>query len=155
FDTIIAAVPLPLFVRMTPELPESYRARIAGIDYIGVICIVLRLRRRLTEHFWLNVNDERVPFNGCIEYTNLNAEMTPDGSTILFVPDYLARSAERFSRTDEGLFDECVAALAAIRSDFSREWVIDWAVSKDPYAQPICATGFGEQIPAHQTPIDN
>src|SRR5262249_4620151 len=95
-DAVVSAVPLPHFVRLAPGLPEAYRAALAGVEYIGVVCVVLRLRHPISESFWLNVNDERVPFNGCIEYTNLNPEATPDGSSILYVPFYLPRDHERF-----------------------------------------------------------
>ena len=32
--------------------------------------------------------------------------------------------------------------------------VIDFAVSRDPYAQVICPIGFADLVPGHETPID-
>lgn len=96
FDHVVSAVPLPILLRIAPDLPREYRSELAAIDFIGVICATFRLKHSLTGNFWLNINDPRVPFNGCIEYTNLNPNMTPDGSTILYVPYYLPHSHERF-----------------------------------------------------------
>jgi len=155
FDAVVSAVPLPHFVRLAPGLPEAYREALAGVDFIGVVCVVLRLKHPLSESFWLNVNDERVPFNGCIEYTNLNPEATPDGSSILYVPFYLPRDHERFAYPDERLVDDCVRALALINPRFRPDWVIDAAVSRDPYAQVICTTGFAARVPAQETPVES
>lgn len=155
FDHVVSTVPLPLLLGMIPNLPAPYREQLSRIEYIGVICLVFRLRHSLTESYWLNINDDHVPFNGCIEYTNLNEQATPDGSKIVYVPYYLPQSHEWFGYTDEQLVQECVAALRVINPRFSSDWIIGCAVSRDPFAQVICRTGFREQIPAHSTPVQN
>lgn len=154
FDRVVSAVPLPLFLRMTPDLPEDYRERLAGIRFIGVVCVVLRLRESFSEYFWLNINDARVPYSGVIEYTRLNPAMTPDGSTILYVPLYLPASHLRFGWSDAQLVDECVAALPVVNPRFDRSWVIDAMVGRDRHAQVVCPAGFGERVPPHATPVD-
>jgi protoporphyrinogen oxidase len=155
FDAVVSAVPLPHFLRLAPDLPADYRATLGAIDFIGVICVTLRLRNRLSENFWLNVNDERVPFNGCIEYTNLNQAATPDGTSILYVPFYLPREHARFTQDDRQLIAECSRALCILNPRFQPDWILHASVSRDPYAQVICATGFAARVPRHRTPIEN
>jgi protoporphyrinogen oxidase len=154
FDAVVAAVPLPHFLRLAPDLPAAYRDALGGIEFLGVACVVLRLARPLTGNFWLNVNDPRIPFNGCIEYTNLNPAMTPDGSSVLYVPFYLPRDHPRFRAPDEELCRECLAALALIRPGLDERGVLAWAVSRDPYAQVVCTTGFAGRVPGHETPVE-
>jgi protoporphyrinogen oxidase len=153
FDHVVSAVPLPHFTRMLSDGPEDYRTQLSAIDFIGVLCVTLRLRHSVSNNYWLNVNDPRIPFNGCIEYTNLNPKMTPDGSHILYVPFYLPRSHPRFKYSDEKNIADAVAALTFINPELSADWVIDAAVSRDPYAQVICSTGFALRVPPHQTPL--
>jgi len=155
FDAVAAAVPLPHFVRLAPDLPPAYLAALGAIDFIGVICVTLRLRQRLSESFWLNVNDERVPFNGCIEYTNLNPDATPDGTSILYVPFYLPLNHPRFAHDDQQLVAECSRALSILNPRFRPEWILHASVSRDPYAQVICGTGFAARVPRHRTPVEN
>jgi protoporphyrinogen oxidase len=155
FDYVVSTVPLPIFLRMAPhDLHPEYFGRLSTIEAIGVVCVTLRLSRPLTENFWTNVNDPRIPFNGCIEYTNLNPTITGDGSSIVYVPYYLPRSHERFSYSDERLLEESLESLALIAPDLRREEVLDYAVSRDPFAQIICPAGFAEVVPGHETPID-
>lgn len=154
FDAVVAAVPLPLFLSMAPDLPSAYRAQLESIGFIGVICVALRLRHPVTPNYWLNINDSRVPYNGFIEYTNLNADMTGDGSKVVYVPFYLPRNHERFSFPDQRQIQDAVGSLAVVNPMFSPGWVIDAAVSRDSYAQVICSSGFRNRVPSHQTPVD-
>jgi protoporphyrinogen oxidase len=153
FDRVVSTVPLPLFLGMAPDLPADYRRQLSAIEYTAVVCVTLRLTQSFSKYYWLNVNDPRVPFNGCIEYTNLNRQMTPDGSTILYIPFYLPLDHERFCQSDLQLLYDCIEALRVINPAFSDDWIVDYAVSRDPFAQVICREGFAEQVPAHTTPI--
>jgi protoporphyrinogen oxidase len=154
FDHVVSAVPLPLFLKMTPDLPPHYQERLERIGFIGVVCVVLRLRQSVTDDYWLNINDPRVPYNGFIEYTNLNRRMTADGSKIVYVPFYMSTEHRRFRYSDDQHVRDAVASLTVVNRRASADWVLDAAVSRDPYAQVICDTGFRLRAPEHRTPID-
>jgi protoporphyrinogen oxidase len=154
FDTVVSAVPLPMFLKMTPGLPPHYEERLANIGFIGVICVLLRLREQITDNYWLNINDPRIPYNGFIEYTHLNPGVTRDGSSIVYVPFYLPLTHRRFSYSDAQHVSDAVASLAIVKKGFSPDSVIDAAVFRDPAAQVICGTGFRLRAPEHRTPID-
>jgi protoporphyrinogen oxidase len=153
-DTVVSTVPLPSFLDTMTDLPARYERRLREIDFIGVVCVLLRLRRPLTDNYWLNVNDPRVPFNGCIEYTNLNPGVTGDGSTLLYVPYYVPHSSTRFGHSFDRNIEDTLAALAVINPSFSREWVLDAHVSRDRFAQVICKTGFDLLLPEQRTPVE-
>jgi protoporphyrinogen oxidase len=154
FDRVVSAVPLPLFLRMTPDLPPYYQERLERIGFIGVVCVVLRLRHSVTDHYWVNVNDPRIPYNGFIEYTNLNSHMTGDSSKVVYVPFYMPTHHRRFAYSDAQHIRDAVASLTVVNRRASADWVIDAAVSRDPYAQVICDTGFRLRAPEQRTPID-
>ncbi|MFQ6098734.1 MAG: NAD(P)/FAD-dependent oxidoreductase [Armatimonadota bacterium] len=147
FDAVVSAVPLPVLAGLLPEEAAELRDSIAAIPFIGVVCMILSLRRRITDSFWVNVNDERIPFNGLIEYTNLNLSQRFAGNSIVYIPFYTATSAERYHAPDERLFQEYAEALALIQPRFSADDVEAWRIFRDPYAQPICPVGFSGRIP--------
>ncbi|HRC84462.1 MAG TPA: NAD(P)/FAD-dependent oxidoreductase [Thermoanaerobaculia bacterium] len=154
FDRVAVAAPLPQFLRLAGDaLPRAYRQGLEAIEFLGVVCVVLRLRTSISENYWLNVNDPAIAWNGCIEYTRLNPEATPDGSTILYIPFYLPRDHPRFAQPHDELIEECLADLGRIRPGLDRSALIDAAVSRDPYAQVVCPAGFADQVPHHRTPV--
>src|SRR3546814_16084082 len=83
-------MPTPYVSPLVPALPEDLKARYDGIVNIGVVCVLLKLARSVSPHFWLNVNDPGIEIPGIIEFSNLR----PAGETVVYVPFYM-RSAER------------------------------------------------------------
>ena len=52
----------------------SWKNSLNKIRYLGNICLILRLKKSLSDTYWLNVNDPGFPFVGVIEHTNLDNE---------------------------------------------------------------------------------
>ncbi len=99
-DAVLMAVPLPVAARLTAaELPD-WSAQLAAVPYLGVVCALVRSEEAATPYFWVNVNDPRIPFNGFIEYSNLNRSRKSWKGGALYVPMYLATDDPRFSWSD-------------------------------------------------------
>ena len=60
YDAVISTAPTPFVSAMVPALPEAWKAAYDAIRNIGVVCVVLKLKRPVTRHFWLNVNDPAI-----------------------------------------------------------------------------------------------
>jgi protoporphyrinogen oxidase len=153
FDMVVSTAPLPILARLLPPSAVQQIGDIEGIEYVGVVCLILKLRRPLTDAFWINVNDPGIPFNGFIEYTNLNPRLDAARPHILYVPFYLPPGHARFAQSDAELFEECLAGLQVVRRDLTRDWVLGYRVFRDRFAQAICTTNFARRIPPVQSRI--
>lgn len=152
-EAAISTIPLPILLKIAPDLPDDYRARLASIEYIGVVCMLLKLKQPITESFWVNINDPEITFNGFIAYSNLNKHRAKLGKSIVYVPYYIATSEPRYSMTDDELFAEYVAALHRVNPAFDASWVEEYHVFRTPHAQAICVAGFADLVPDHRAPI--
>lgn len=154
YDKIILAVPLPVASKLVEPLDAVYADRLAGIDFIGVMCGIFRLKKRVSDAFWLNINDPRTESNGLIEYTNLNPlpEIAPH--KIAYIPFYMPVSNPWFSRSESDMQGEFTHVLKTIRPDFSDDDIVDFRVFKSLHAQAICTQGFKYRVPSLSTPID-
>lgn len=150
-DAVIATAPTPLVPAIVPDLPEASREAYAAIDNIGVTCVVLRLKRSVTPHFWVNVVDDRMPIPGIIEFSNLRP--VPAGEAVVYVPYYMPVDNPLWARTDETFVDEALRCLALINPRISRDDLVASHVGRLRYAQPVCPPGFASRIPPVQTPI--
>ena len=153
FDRVVSTVALPLVCRLLPKECAEYRSRLARVKFIGVVCMILKLSRQFTDSFWVNINDSDIPFNGIIEYTNLNPRPDLSGKKIAYIPFYLMTSNERYSCDDQSLLNEYSTALRLVSTDFSPGWIRDWRVFRDPYAQAICTTNFSQLVPEQKSPF--
>jgi protoporphyrinogen oxidase len=135
---------------MIPSLPEEWKTRYDSIANIGVCCLVFKLKRSVSPHFWVNINEPDVTVPGIIEFSNLRPV---GGETVIYIPYYMPTNYEKFSWTNDALLDEAFQYLQRIKPDLVREDIITACVARLRYAQPVCEPGFAERIPPVQTPI--
>ena len=135
-----------------PEEDTPYRRRLESIAFIGVVCMILRLRQPVSPNFWLNINDPRISFNGIIEYSNLTGPEVHGGRSIVYIPFYLESKRPRYGFADSALLEEYVAALRRVNPTFGPELIEGYRVFRAPHAQPICETGFSAIVPPFTTP---
>jgi len=148
-DAVISTVPTPLVSRMIPGLPAESKARYDAIANIGVICLVFKLRRSVTPHFWVNIVEPGIPIPGIIEFSNLRRV---DG-TIVYVPYYMPTTNPRWSWSDAALGDEAFSAMRRLNPALVETDRVGLHVARLRYAQPICPPGFAAMIPPVQTPV--
>jgi protoporphyrinogen oxidase len=149
-DYVISTSPTPHVSGMVPDLPLDWKERYDSIHNIGVICVILKLKKSVTPHFWVNISEPDLEIPGVIEFSNLRPV---GGNTIVYVPYYMPVTNEKFGWSDEQLFQEAFACLRRINSTLENSDVIEIKVARLRHGQPICEPGFAAKIPAVQTPI--
>jgi protoporphyrinogen oxidase len=149
-DAVLCTSPTPLVSALVPSLPEGWKQRYAAIHNIGVICVIFKLRRSVSPHFWINVSEPDIEIPGVIEFTNLR---NVGGDTIVYVPYYMPVTHPKFTWPDAALLDEAFACLRRINPALTAEDLIATKVARLRYGQPICEPGFAAKIPPVQTPI--
>jgi protoporphyrinogen oxidase len=149
-DAVICTIPTPLLSDLAPDLPVAWQQTFASIHNIGVICVIFRLRRSVTPHFWVNISEPDLEIPGIIEFTNLR----PIGTdTVVYVPYYMPTTHPRFSWLDDQLLDEAFDCLQRINPAVAATDIIATKVARLRYGQPICEPGFAAKIPPTQTPV--
>ena len=148
-DAVISTVPTPLVSKMIPGLPTESKALYDAILNIGVICLVFKLKRSVTPHFWVNIVEPDVPIPGIIEFSNLR----DTGDTVVYVPYYMPTTNPRWGWSDDALADEAYAAIRRVNPALTETDRIDVHVARLRHAQPICPPGFAAMIPPVETPV--
>jgi len=150
-DAVICTAPTPYISAMVPDLPPEWKARYDSIANMGICCLVFRLRRSITPHFWVNISEPDIAVPGIIEFSNLR----PNGEeAVVYVPYYMPHDNVKFTWSDEALLAEALGYFQRINPAITQEDVIASHVARLRYAQPICEPGFAAKIPPVQTPIE-
>ena len=103
YNKVVSTVPLPYVPRLMPDLPKEVLKPFKELNNIAVVCVIVKLRKPLSENFWLNTNDPDMDIPGIIEYSNLR----PLSSHIVYVPFYMPGEHPKFS-DDNQIFVEKV-----------------------------------------------
>ncbi|MGA7158617.1 MAG: NAD(P)/FAD-dependent oxidoreductase [Acidobacteriaceae bacterium] len=149
-DAVICTAPTPMVNDLVPELPEEWKQKYAAIHNIGVICVIFKLARAVTPHFWVNISVPGIEIPGIIEFSNLRSM---GGDAVVYVPYYMPVTHEKFSWTDEQLLSEAFACLQQVNPALGADDVKGTKVARLRYGQPICEPGFAAKIPPVKTPI--
>ncbi len=155
FDRLICAVPIPIFLNLTSGLPGDYRQRLAQIEYQNSVCLILKLRKPLSDTYWLNINDINVPFVGVIEHTNFHAKDAYGNYHIAYISKYTNREDPLFAMNKDELLNVYFPHLKKIFPKLERDWIIDSSLWRENYTQAITTVNYAARVPGYKTPVKN
>jgi protoporphyrinogen oxidase len=149
FDKVISTIPLPHVPRLMRGLPSDILQRFESVNNIAVVCVIVKLRKAVTENFWLNTNDPEMDIPGLVEYSNLR----PLDQHIVYVPFYMPGEHPKFAEPDQAFLDKVRRYLKKINPDLRDDDFIDMRASRYRYAQPICDPGYLDKLPPAALPV--
>ena len=150
FSKVISTVPLPYVSRMIPDLPADVMERFKAVRNIAVVCVIAKLRRAVTQNFWLNVNDPGMDIPGLVEYSNLR----PLEHHVVYVPFYMPGEHPKFADGNEVFLEKVRSYLKRINPTLADEDFIDMRASRYRHAQPICGPAHLESLPPVALPVE-
>ena len=155
FDKVISTLPSALFLKITPDLPESYKERLLNLTGIGAVNLVLSLKKQFLEDgtYWLNINATHFPFLAVVEHTNFMDKKNYNNEHLVYVGNYLPHEHEYFTKEAGDLAREFYPYLKTINPKFDPSWINRAYLFKAPFAQPIIPLNYSKMIPPFKTPI--
>ncbi len=149
FDKVISTIPMPYVPRLMPDLPEATLKAFGSVSNIAVVCVIAKLRKAVTENFWLNTNDPEMDIPGLVEYSNLR----PLDEHIVYVPFYMPGEHPKFQEPDQAFLDKVKRYLQKINPQLTDADFLELRASRYRYAQPICDPGYLEHLPPVELPV--
>jgi protoporphyrinogen oxidase len=148
-DFVVSTIPIPLVSAMIPDLPAEWKERYRSIHTVGICCVIMKLRREVSRHFWVNLTGNSHDLPGIIEFSNLR----PVGPSIVYAPYYMPPANEKFSWPDQRLIDDAFSCVQMVNPALARDDLLQAKVSRLRHSQVICPPGFAAYLPPVQTPI--
>lgn len=153
-DIVVATIPSPFLLRLVPEIPEPYRGLLTAATYQGAVVMLLQLSEKLSDTYWLNIGDERLPFTGVIEHTNFIGPEHYGGSHFVYAGKYVDWDHPYVTMSDDDLLAEYIPYLQIINPEFDSASIEKFWVFRERAAQPVIGLNPAARIPGHRTPID-
>jgi protoporphyrinogen oxidase len=135
--------------------PSDWIRSLRRVNYLGNICLVLRLSVSLSSTYWLNVNDPGFPFVGVIEHTNFDAPAHYGGDHIVYLSRYLDVDDPIWSMDDDEYLEYAILHIRKMFPQFERDWIRDHRTWRARYAQPITERNYSTYVPHSETPFRN
>jgi protoporphyrinogen oxidase len=156
YDAVIATVPSDVFAALVePSLAARLDPRcVAGtadINYQTAVCALVELDRQFGRFYWTNIADDRLPFIGLIEQTNLIGPERYGGRRLLYIANYVEPGDSLLALEPEQLLDAYEPGLRLVNPEFDRSWVRNLWVFREPAAQPVVTLGYPARMPPLET----
>jgi protoporphyrinogen oxidase len=158
YDAVIATVPNDIFTQLlddelTEAIGAEYLDRLDSIEYHTALCLLLELDRRFSPFYWTNIADDVLPFVGLIEHTNYIQPERYGGRRFLYVANYFEPDHQMLKLGLEELLDLYEPGLRKVNPAFSRDWIKERWLFREPAAQPIVTLGYRERMPPLSTGV--
>ncbi len=131
----------------------ALRRKLHEVPYLANVCLVLESRRKLSDTYWLNVNDPSFPYVGVIEHTNLDDPARYGGRHLVYLSKYLPADANMYQMSDEEVFNFSMPHLQRMFPRFEPGWIDAYHVWRAEYAQPVITPNYSRAAPPVQTGV--
>jgi protoporphyrinogen oxidase len=140
FDAAVLALPGPELAGIVDAESGDHCGAdpLSGV-YLGVVAVVLTLRRSLSPYYVINLLDPALPFTGIIETTNVLPPHTVGSRRLVYLPKYILPRHRLESASDQDVLEEFRRGLQIVFPDFEEDDVEHQAVVRAAHVQPLGA----------------
>ena len=155
YDKVVVAAPSSILARACPELSETQRQQHQDIEYLGIICSSLLLKRPLKGYYVTNITDTWVPFTAVIEMTAIVEPEELDGNHLVYLPNYVTADDPAWQLSDEEIEEQFLSALERMYPEFSRDDVLAFRTSRVRSVMALPTLNYSDNLPPMQTSVPN
>lgn len=153
FDRVALTAPSRMIGRLCPQLSAEELARHARIEYLGILCASVVLKRKLADYYVTNITERWAPFTAVIEMTALVDPTELGGRHLVYLPRYVAADDEAWRWSDDELQERFLAALERMYPHFSRDDIEAFRVSRVKHVMALPTLDYSAHLPGIATSL--
>lgn len=140
YDVVISTLPVPLLLNILKD-QEKGLERLKNIKYEGSVCVLLGVKKRLSNIYWLNLMEKDAMFGAIVEHTNFIGKENYDNDRIIYLMTYADSDSELFRTPDNKIVADYVGYLNKFFSLSNSE--ITWSrVAKSRHSAPVYSSEY-------------
>jgi len=152
-DQAIFTGPATAAAELCPELSTEEQRLLRGIEYQGIICASLLLKRPLTPYYVTNITDPGLPFTAVIEMTALVDPKQFGGKHLVCLPKYVPIDDPMFEQTDAEIQALFFTALKKMHPTLTDDDLLTFQVSRVRQVFVIPTLDYSKKLPPVTTSI--
>lgn len=141
-DRVIVTVPPPVVPSLCRGLSEREQSILRGIQYSGIVCPSLLIKKELGNYYITNIADESVPFTGIINMTALAPSSTWGGCSLIYLPRYIPADDPLLSCPDHEIRSLFIPPLQKIYPGVTSGDIQCFQVARAAHVFPVITPGF-------------
>ena len=154
FDKVIMTTPNSILSRVCSDLNEDEKQRFDSVEYLGIVCAAVLLKKGLSPYYVTNITDDWVPMTAVIEMTTIVDPEELGGNSLVYLPKYVPSDHELFEKSDQEIQESFLSALDRMYPEFSRDDVIDFKLSRVRSVMAIPTLKYSELLPPMKSSVE-
>ncbi len=146
-DQIVFTGPAATAADLCLELNAEEQRLLRGIEYQGIVCASLLLKKPLSPYYVTNITDTWVPFTAVIEMTALVDPQQFGGRTLVYLPKYVAIDDPLFEATDAEIQASFFTALKKMHPTLTDDDLLTFKVSRVRKVFVIPTLNYSKNLP--------
>ena len=145
FDQVLCTLAPPQAARLLPQdLVE--RALRTNCRYLGVVCLLLRLRRSVSPYYTLNITDRRVPLTTIVETTHV---VDPEyaGGVLVYAAKYVDPLHADLDRPAAEVEQDYIRYVRTIFPALDVDDILGRVVQRARMVEPVHLLGGARRLP--------
>ena len=153
FDHVVLTFASPVAARMCPDLSPEEIACLQSLEYQGIICASLLLKKQLSPYYITNITDPHIPFTAMIDMSALVDGKYLKRHGLVYLPKYIPSNSPDFESPDDVIQEQFLNGLGAMYPGFQRSDLLAFRVSRVRYLLPIPTIDYSARLPSISTSL--
>jgi protoporphyrinogen oxidase len=145
FDHVLCTLAPPMARRLlSPQLADG--APDDHCRYLGVVCLLMRLKRSISPYYHLNITDRRIPLTTVVETTHV---VDPDhvGGHLVYASKYVDPSHPDLDRPTDEIERDYRGYTKTIFPDLRDDEILGTVVQRARVVEPVHLVGGASRLP--------
>ncbi len=148
FDQAVLTVPASAAANLCPELDPEEIKKLQQVQYQGIVCASLLLKKPLADYYVTNITDEGIPFTAVIEMSAMVDREQFGGNALVYLPKYVSPDDPIFELSDDHLRNRFLTALVKMYPAFKPSDVLAFKVSRVRQVFAIPTLRYSRNLPS-------
>ena len=151
FDKVLFTTVSPVTAAICKDiLPAKLVSSLQKKDHLGAVCVIVELKKKVQDLYWISVCDINSPVLVVVEHTNLISPKKYGGRHIMYLANYIHYSRDDFNLPEAKIIRAYTGFLKTLNSEFDESWILSAKLVRVPRTQSIFHTHALEAMPPLQ-----
>ena len=150
-DQVVLTVPGHVAANICTVLSSDEKQKLKNIQYQGIVCASVLLKKPLAGYYVTNITEAWVPFTAVIEMSALVDKSEFGGNSLVYLPKYFAEGDPILQQSDAEIESKFVAALQRMYPHLASSDVLAFNISRVRNVFPLPTLNYSENVPAMET----
>jgi protoporphyrinogen oxidase len=153
FENVVVTAPAPVAAALCANLTAEEKAGLEAVQYQGIVCASLLLKKPLAQFYVTNITDAALPFTAVIEMSAMVDRKHFGGNALIYLPKYVDPGDPIFLETDESIKARFIAALEKMYPEFQSSDVLEFKISRVRHVFPLPTLNYSQRLPPITTSV--